>query len=380
MGTAATRQSLSSGSDAALYMALEIGETTWKVGFKTAPAQPVRERTIPARDREALLEEIARAKRRYRLAEDAQVLSCYEAGREGFWLHRFLTAQRVENVVVDATSFERKQGRRQVKTDRVDLGKLLRMLVEYARGEVAVWSVVNVPSLEEEDRRQLHRELETLKHEQTRLTNRIKGLLASQGLRLDLVREFPVLLEPAQLWDGSPVPVGMKQRLRRDWDRVQLIRKQIHAVEAERRRLLRTSRDQVYEMVRQLLLLRGIGVNSAWLFVMEFFGWREFRNRRQVGALAGLTGTPRKSGDLDHELGISKAGSRQVRAMAIEIAWCWVRFQPNSELTQWYERRFGKAGGRMRRIGIVAVARKLLIALWQFLETGVVPEGAELQV
>jgi transposase len=161
---------------------------------------------------------------------------------------------------------------------------------------------------------------------------------------------------------------------------VQLIRKQIQRVEAERRRLLRTNEDRVYEMVRQLLLLRGIGVNSAWLFVMEFFGWREFRNRRQVGSLAGLTGTPRKSGDLDHELGISKAGNRQVRAMAIEIAWCWLRFQPNSELTRWYERRFGGAGGRMRRIGIVAVARKLLIALWQFLETGVIPEGAELRV
>ena len=133
-------------------------------------------------------------------------------------------------------------------------------------------------------------------------------------------------------------------------------------------------------MVRQQLLLRGIGLNSAWLFVMEFFGWREFRNRRQVGALGGLTGTPRQSGDLNHELGISKAGNRQVRVMAIEIAWCWQRFQPNSELTLGYQRRFGGAGGRMRRIGIVPVARKLVIALWPFLETGVVPEGAELRV
>jgi transposase len=308
------------------------------------------------------------------------VLSCYEAGREGFWLHRFLVAHGIENVVVDATSFERKQGRRHVKTDRVDLAKLLRMLLDYARGERDVWSVVNVPSPEAEDRRQLHRELETLKHEKTRLTNRIKGLLASQGLRLDLVREFPERLDAARLWDDSAVPKGMKQRLERDWERVQLIQTQIHAIEAERRRLLRTDRDRAYEMVRQLKLLRGIGMNSAWLFVMEFFGWREFRNRRQVGALAGLTGTPRKSGELDQELGISKAGNRQVRAMAVEIAWCWLRFQPNSELTRWYERRFGGAGARMRRIGIVAVARRLLIALWQFLETGVVPDGAELTI
>ena len=283
-------------------------------------------------------------------------------------------------MVVDATRFERKQGRRHVKTDRVDLAKLLRMLLDYARGERDVWSVANVPSPEAEDRRQLHRELETLKHEKTRLTNRIKGLLASQGLRLDLVREFPERLDAARLWDGSAVPKGMKQRLERDWERVQLIQTQIHGIEAERRRLLRTDRDRAYEMVRQLKLLRGIGMNSAWLFVMEFFGWREFRNRRQVGALAGLTGTPRKSGDLDQELGISKAGNRQVRAMAVEIAWCWLRFQPNSELTRWYERRFGGAGARMRRTGIVAVARRLLIALWQFLETGVVPDGAELTI
>ena len=159
MRKALTRQNRSTGTPAALYMALEIGENTWKVGFKTAPAQPVRERTIPARDGAALLEEIVRAKRRFRMPQSTRVVSCYEAGREGFWLHRFLTAHGVENFVVDATSFERKQGRRQVKTDRVDLGKLLRMLLEYERGERAVWSVANVPTPEEEDRRQLHREL-----------------------------------------------------------------------------------------------------------------------------------------------------------------------------------------------------------------------------
>ena len=186
-----------------LYMAIEIGESKWNLGFKTAPAQPVRERVIKARDREALLQEVARAKRRFSLKSDAKVVCCHEAGREGFWLHRFLEANGVRSLVVDATSFEVRTGRRRVKTDRVDLTKLLRMLVEYCGGEVRTWSVVQVPSVEEEDRRQLHRELETLKHEQTRLTNRIKGLLASQGLRLELVTDFLARLSRARHWNRT---------------------------------------------------------------------------------------------------------------------------------------------------------------------------------
>ena len=147
-------------------------------------------------------------------------------------------------------------------------------------------------------------------------------------------------------------------------------------VEAERRELLRTSTDPAMEQVRQLHGLCGIGINSAWLYVMEFFGWREFRNRREVGALAGLTPTPHQSGDLDQERGIDKAGNRHIRSIAIEIAWCWLRFQPESALSRWYEERFAHGSSRMRRIGIVAVARKLLIELWRYLETGALPEGA----
>jgi transposase len=362
-----------------LYMAIETGESKWNLGFKTAPAQPVRERMVEARDAAAVLLEVARAKRRFGLRVSARVICCYEAGREGFWLQRFLAASGIETFVVDPTSFEVRTGRRRVKTDRVDLVKLLRMLVEYCGGEERTWSVVNVPTVEDEDRRQLHRELDTLKHEQTRLTNRIKGLLASQGVRLDLVHDFVTRLKHARLWDGSQVPGMLRARLEREWERVQLIRQQMRSVEAERRRRLRTSSERAYEVVRQLHGVKAIGLNSAWTFSMEFFGWRAFRNRRQVGALAGLVSTPRKSGEMDYELGISKAGNRYIRAMAVEIAWCWLRFQPRSALSRWYQARFAHGGKRMRRIGIVALARKLLIALWRYVETGALPQGAKLR-
>lgn len=378
MRKAATRR-VSAIREADLYMAIETGEAKWNLGFKTARAQPVRDRMIDARDAAALLQEVARAKRRFGLEAKAKVICCYEAGREGFWLQRFLAAHGIETFVVDPTSFEVRSGRRRVKTDRVDLEKLLRMVVEYCGGEERTWSVVKVPTVEDEDRRQLHRELETLKHEQTRLTNRIKGLLASQGLRVDLGSDFLTRLKRARLWDGSKLPAMLHARLERAWQRVQVIRKQMRAVEAERRRLLRTSKERAYEVVRQLHGLKAIGLNSAWTFSMEFFGWRAFRNRREVGGLAGLVPTPRKSGEMDRELGISKAGNRYMRAMAVEIAWCWLRFQPRSGLSRWYQARFGHGGKRMRRIGVVALARKLLIALWRYVETGALPQGARLR-
>jgi transposase len=178
------------------------------------------------------------------------------------------------------------------------------------------------------------------------------------------------------LWDGLALPEQTRNRLTREWVKVQSLTRQMREVEAERRVLLRTSSDPAIEKVRQLHELCGIGINSAWLYVMEFFGWREFRNRRKVGALAGLTPTPHQSGDLDQERGIDKAGNRHIRAMAIEIAWCWLRFQPDSALSRWYEERFAHGSSRLRRIGIVAVARKLLIELWRYLETGALPEGA----
>ena len=313
------------------------------------------------------------------MAADSRVLSCYEAGRDGFWLHRYLVAAGIENVVVDAASIEINRRAKRTKTDRLDAGKLVRMLVRYASGERKMWSVVHVPSLEAEDQRQIHREIATLKVDHTRHINRIHGLLAGQGLRMSIQADFLVHLDELRLWDGTPLPAGLRGRLEQEYACLQFVNEQIAAQEAKRRELLRTSTEHYVEQVRQLMRLKGIGEQSAWRYVTEFFAWRAFRNRREVGALAGLAPTPYRSGDEQHELGISKAGNRWVRAMAIEIAWIWLQFQPESELSQWYWRRFGAGSKRIHKMGIVALARKLLIALWRYLESGQLPAGAQLK-
>jgi len=239
--------------------------------------------------------------------------------------------------------------------------------------------VVRVPSVEAEDQRHLHRDLETLKQERASTTTRIKGLLSSQGGRLTSVNKLPEQLEALRLWDGSPLPSGLRRRVLRVYAHHQFLSEQIAALEAERRARLQSAHDASIEKVHQLMQLRGIGINGAWLLVMEFFGWRELKTRREVGGLAGLTPTPYQSGESAREQGITKSGNRHVRWMTTELAWSWLRYQPESALSCWFRERFGGGGKRMRRIGIVAVARKLLIALWRFLETGVIPQGAELK-
>lgn len=377
--TAATRVVQSTASESVLHLAFELGQTRWKLGFTTGLGQRPRERTIAARDVAALEIEIGRAKQRFELLADARVVSCYEAGRDGFWLHRYLVAQGIASHVVDSASIEVNRRRRRAKSDRLDVGRLLHQLVRYVAGEKKVWSVVHVPPEEAEDRRQPHRELLALKRDRARVTNRIKGLLANQGVVVEGAGDFLGQVSEVRRWDGSPLPAGLRARLGREWAKVALLSGQIQVLEAERREALRRAADPVVSQVRQLLELRGIGENSAWLYVMEFFGWRGFRNRRQVGALAGLTPTPYQSGESSREQGIAKAGNRYIRAMAIEIAWGWLRFQPQSALSQWYEARFGQGSSRIRRIGIVALARRLLVELWRYLETGVVPAGAVLK-
>jgi transposase len=362
-----------------LFLAFELGQTMWKLGFTISVAQPPRERTIPAGDQAGLQQEILRAKQRFGLPEDARVVSCYEAGRDGFWLHRYLMAHSVENLVIDSASIEVNRRQRRAKTDRLDVRKLLTMLLRHMAGEQKVWSVVRVPSVEEEDRRQLHRELTTAKQDRTRITNRIKGLLAGHGVQLVLQGNVEAQLDQGHQWDGSPLPAALLRRLKRAWQQVGFLTTHIQTLEAERRALWRHRTDPVIAQVRQLFTLRGIGSNSAWLYIMEFFAWRDFQTPKQIGALAGLTPTPYQSGQSRRELGIAKAGNRHIRAMAMEIVWAWRRFQPASALSQWYERRFGAGSARLRKLGIVALARKLLIALWRFVKTGVLPEGAVLK-
>ena len=362
-----------------LFLAFELSEKTWKLGFTTGHGQQPRERSIPARHQARLLHEVGQAKRRFGLPETAPVVSCYEAGREGFWLHRFLQAHGITNHVVDSSSIEVNRRKRRAKSDGLDVRKLLTMLMRSHHGERGVWRVVNVPSIEAEDQRHLHRDLETVKQERASTTARIKGLLSSQGIRLTSVTKLPEQLDALRLWDGSPIPSGLRRRLLRVYAHYQFLSEQIAELEAERRALLQSAQEASLEKVRQLMQLKGIGINGAWLLVMEFFGWRALKNRREVGGLAGLTPTPYQSGASAREQGITKSGNRHVRWMTTELAWSWVRYQPESALSCWFRERFGGGGKRLRRIGIVAVARKLLIALWRFLETGVIPEGAELK-
>jgi len=236
-----------------------------------------------------------------------------------------------------------------------------------------------VPSPEVEDHRHLHRELADLKAQRTQHINRIKGYLSNQGVCLEVDDDFPEIVERQRLWNGESVPAGLRIRLLCEYQRFQLVQQQIKTLEADRRDLVRQSPRPEMEQVRQLLRLRGIGINCARLYVMEFFCWRAFHNRREVGALAGLTPMPHRSGEEDHELGISKTGNRHIRAMAIEIAWIWLRYQPHSKLSLWYQRRFGMGSKRLHKIGIVALARKLLIAIWRYLEFGTLPAGAVLK-
>jgi transposase len=362
-----------------LFLAFELGQNTWKLGFTIGMAQQPRERTIPPGALDPLPQEIARAKQRFGLPEDARVVSCYEAGRDGFWRHRALVAHGVTNHVIDSASLEVHRRQRRAKTDRLDVRKLLTMLLRHRAGEKKVWSVVRVPSVEQEDRRQLHRAMLTANQDRTRVIKRIKGLLAGQGAQLALEGDVDAQLDQVHPWAGSPLPPALLSRLKRAWQQVGFLPAPRQTLEAQRRALLRRCEDPVLAQVRQLFTLRGIGVNSAWLYVMEFFAWRDFQPPKQVDARAGLTPTPYQSGQSRRELGIAKAGNRPIRAMAIEIAWAWRRFQPTRALSQWYEHRFGAGSARLRQLGIVALARKVLIALWRFLQTGVLPEGAVLK-
>jgi transposase len=358
-----------------LYLAFELSNQDWKLGFTVGLGQAPRQRKIAAGDTTALKQEIVLAKQRFGLPADAPVVSCYEAGRDGFWLHRFLEHELVTNLVVDSASIEVSRRGKHTKTDRLDVEKLLR----YHGGESRVWSVVQVPSLAAEDQRHLHRQLLALKGERTCYGNRIRGLLVGQGIHLHVNDEFLDRLPELRLWDGAALPDGLATRLRREFAGWQFVHQQILALETERRTAIRESQEPAMAQVRQLLQLKGIGENAAWLYVMEFFGWRDFNNRREIGALAGLTPTPFQSGGEDHEQGISKAGNTLIRAMAIEIAWGWLRHQPDSALSRWYQERFGAGSTRLHKIGIVALARKLLIALWHYLENSELPEGAALK-
>jgi transposase len=358
---------------APLYLAFELGWTSWGLAFSTAPAQPPRRVTIPARDTGSLGREVDRARRRFGLPDTAPVRSCYEAGRDGFWLHRSLASCGIDNAVVDSASIE---VNRRAKSDAIDVTKLLSLLMRYHNGERDVWSVVRVPAPEDEDRRQLHRDRDQLVRERTEHSNRIKGLLAAIGLGAEVDGRLLERVEALRQWDGSPVPAELRERIARELERWRLVDGQLGELGNRQRREVRDDGVAHVELVRRLLDLKGVGPVSAWTLVREVFGWREIKDRRELASLVGLDPTPYQSGDMHRERGISKAGDSRVRWTMVELAWMWLRHQPNSALSLWYQRRFGDGNARSRKVGIVAVARKLLIALWKYLEQGEVPDGA----
>src|SRR5262245_5055083 len=300
----ATREVEITTNSPRLHLAFELSWNQWKLAFTIGHGQPARLRTIAARDLPALLKEIHKAKRRFDLPDDAAVVSCYEAGRDGFWLHRWLVSQGIDNIIVDSSSIEVNRRRRRAKSDRLDAAKLVTMLLRFHAGEHKVWSVVRVPDVAEEARRQLHRELIAVQDERTEHVNRIKALLASQGIALASVTStFLDDLAALRCWDGSSLPDDLQQRLRREFVRWQLTNQQIRDLETERKRRIRQGDTPQVEPIRRLLELSGIGASGAWLLVHELFGWRRFSNRRQVGAIVGLTPTPFQSRSEERRVG-----------------------------------------------------------------------------
>ena len=374
-----TRTEESTATTPGLLVAFELGERSWKLGFTIGLGQRPRIRSVPAGAMARVWAEIAAAQARFKMAADTPVISCYEAGRDGFWIHRALVAQGVTNYVVDSSSIEVNRRARRIKSDRLDLGGLLTLLARSVAGETRCWRVVRVPSDHDEDARHLHRTWEAVQQDRTRLINRLQGLLVTAGVRMPVTGDVVARMAAVRRWDATPLPAGVLARLTRTWAQFEFLTTQLAEIEAARLALAPDPETATGRAVTRLQHLRAIGPIGAWVLTTEIFGWRQIRNGRQLGALVGLVPALYQSGETARDQGITRAGNKHVRRLMVQLAWSWVRYQPSSALAQWYQRRFGGGGPRLRRIGIVALARKLLLALWRYLETGVVPEGAVLK-
>ena len=377
----------------AIFVSLELSRSKWVVtSLSPGYGEKMSRRNVPACALGELLALFAdlRRKAKERTGEDYPIITIQEAGLDGFWLHRALQQEAIESHVVDAASIATPRRRRRVKTDKIDGEGLLRVLLAYKRGEPRVCAMVVAPSPEEEDRRRLSRERQTLLNERVVHTNRIKGLLFAQGITgyAPLRRDRRKRLEGLRTGDGRPLPANLKAQIGRELDRLDLLLDQIKAVEAALAAMLAAECKQARKAdkaeenqaelaaqpphaVATLLAVKGISTHSAAILWTEGLS-REFVNRRQVAAYAGLAATPWQSGTIDHEQGLSKAGNPRLRTLMVQIAWLWLRHQPQSALTKWFKAR----GERGRKVSIVALARKLLVALWKYVKHGVVIEGA----
>lgn len=358
--------------ESTLYVAFELGKKHWKLamtsGFGVAPWV----RTVCAGDLTAVERDLRLGRVRFGLPAQAAVVSCYEAGRDGFWIHRALTRMGIANRVVDSASIEVSRRARRAKTDRLDALKLVHMLIRVCLGERQVWREVHVPTVADEAARQVSRERTVLKQSQTRAINQMRGWLTTWGAALPSRRRAD-WWTTVRDWAGAALPAQVQARLARAHEQLALLEVQIATLDAQQHAAATAAVDA--SPLRQLVRLKGVAATSASVLLDEGLVWRAFRNRREVGGFLGFTPTPYDSGDAVHEQGISRAGNKRLQVIAIQLAWTWVRWQPQSALTRWFRDRFG-LGKRARRIGIVAVARKLTIALWRYVTSGTVPEGA----
>lgn len=362
-----------------VFASLELSKSRWLVTINSPGSQKFSKHVVDAGDGAALLGLLGRlqAKAEQRCGAPVAVMVIQEAGLDGFWIHRLLVANGIESHVVDAASIAVSRRHRRAKTDAIDGEALLRTLMAWARGERRVCSMVRVPSPKEEDRRRLTRERGTLLKERIQHTNRIKGLLSGQGIRDydPLARDPLARLEALRTGEGRPLPPLLKAEIGRELDRIALVVTQLAAVERARDMLVRKDAVEQNNPAALLVKFKGLGPEFASILWLESL-FRDFDNRRQVAAYAGLAPSPWQSGNIDRDQGISKSGNRRLRHTMIELAWFWLRHQPDSALSQWFQARVGSRKGRIRRIAIVALARKLLIALWRYVTQGVVPEGA----
>jgi len=365
-----------------IFIAIELSQKTWLVTLHSPDREQMSRHKLDGGDHGELLALIERTRTRAtaKLGSAPRVVSCYEAGYDGFWLHRLLEAAGIRNFVFDAASIAVEQRARRTKTDRIDGELLLRTLMAYLRGEPRVVRIVRVPSVEAEDARRASRERDRLITEQTAHTNRIKGLLRLHGMAVDNPRRrgWLVWLTRQRDWQGHPLPPQLLAEVTREHARLTLIRDQLAALEEAQAARASPAPAPMAERRDLLLRIKALGPAFTATLVNELF-YKDFRNRREVASYCGLTPSPWRSGGIDREQGISKAGNRRARQKAIELAWLWLRHQGDSTLSRWFRTRTANAGKRAKRIAIVALARKLIVALWRYLTTGLVPEQATMK-
>lgn len=379
---ASTVDTPTAGHCGTIFVTIELSQKTWLVTLHSPDRDRISRHKLEGGDHSGLLAllESIRVRAAGKLGSAPKVVSCYEAGYDGFWLHRLLMAAGITNLVFDPASIAVEQRSRRAKTDRIDGELLLRTLMAHLRGEPRVVRIVQVPSAEQEDARRASRERDRLVKEQTAHTNRIKALLRLQGMTVGYPRRSNWLHWLAQQrdWQGQPLSPHLLAEVTREHARLMLVREQLAALEQAQAAQASAVPAQMAERRDLLQRLKALGPAFATTLTNEVF-YKDFGNRHQVGAYCGLTSSPWRSGGVNREQGISKAGNPRARLKAIELAWLWLRHQPDSELSRWFRARTANAGKRARRIAIVALARKLIVALWRYLTTGLVPAGATMK-